>query len=287
MHPFILLTLLLPAHGFAPLVTAFFALYDGADASPTIKAKPDMILVHGAFHQPSCYVKVVALLKAAHYTDISVPDLPSVGNLVDRRPDIEAVRRTLLHRLDQGRDVVLVGNSYGATVISEAVKGLKHPPRGRILALVFISGYLPTINEVLHPETKSDIKTVVPSNFRIADCSTKIYSNGDNANFPPSKAFYNLLPPFEAALWSKQLDYSSYAALNATATYIPYTGDFRCVYIVGKQDNSVPPEWAKTWYQQSGAKMEVLIEDFDHVPMLSRPVELTKILRRIAGETLT
>lgn len=139
MNPLLYLTLL-----FTTFLTFFVQLH----AAPTAQ-KPAIILVPGAFHKARVYDQVKGLLKNSGYNHVDAVDLPSVGPLashVDRTPDIALVKSVLLARLAQGRDVVLVGNSYGATVIGEAVKGLKSrsataaqpPAQGKILGLVMV-----------------------------------------------------------------------------------------------------------------------------------------------------
>jgi pimeloyl-ACP methyl ester carboxylesterase len=77
---------------------------------------------------------------------------------------------------------------------------------------------------------------------------------------------------------------SSFAALNGTAKYIPYTGKFRCLYVVGERDNAVPPELARSWLEQEGAVWESVVVEGDHTPQLSRPEEFVRIVRGFAGE---
>lgn len=52
-------------------------------------------------------------------------DLPSIGYDVadvERSADVEVVTKLLESKLHGGEDIILVGKSYGATVIMEAVK---------------------------------------------------------------------------------------------------------------------------------------------------------------------
>ncbi|KAF2788014.1 alpha/beta-hydrolase, partial [Melanomma pulvis-pyrius CBS 109.77] len=265
---------------------------------------PAIVLVPGAFHQASVYDKVIRILHRDHYDDTTAISLPSVGSLAGREPDIEATRHVVIKKLSAGKDVLLVGNSYGGTVIGEAVKGLKESEvepyarsgtpglssrtpsrshaRGRILGLVFISGYIPYITDVTHPETKPNILTVSPSFFRFAP-DGKVYWDNDLVNFPPQKTFYNALDPRGQEVWTRRLRFSSFEALAANATYIPYTGDFKCTYVIGERDNSIPPAFAQTYIDQPGAKFEVVRLDADHVPMLSRPEDVARLIKKAAG----
>ncbi|KAL5395877.1 hypothetical protein PMIN06_004353 [Paraphaeosphaeria minitans] len=269
------------------VVDAFLDMLLVAEAYPN---NPAIIMVPGAFHSPQVFYKVKRQLSQVNYKFLDPVALPSVGHVVGRQSDIDAVKSVLYQHLNAGRDVVLVGNSYGCTVIGEAVEGAPGysdssssalvagaKARGRIISLIYLSGYIPTIQEVNHPETKLDIHSVSPALFKYNDDTGEVTSDGDK-DLPPQKAFYNLLPPKEADYWTSKLSFSSFDALNATATYIPYAGDFEVVYVVGKQDNSVPPAWAQTFIDQPGAKFIVEHLDADHVPMLSKPEEVTDLI---------
>lgn len=117
-------TLLVQVSQLLPMV-AFLSLLPNAGFAETAEDRPTIILVPGAFHQPLVYDKVVDLLHNAQYHNVYAIDLPSVGELATRDDDIWSVCAVLFKELEAGRNVLLVGNSYGGTVIGEAVKGLK------------------------------------------------------------------------------------------------------------------------------------------------------------------
>ncbi|OAL46144.1 alpha/beta-hydrolase [Pyrenochaeta sp. DS3sAY3a] len=295
MHPLYYTALLL----LSPFLTLFTPIT--ATATPT-PSKPAVILVPGAFHRAKVYDHVKSLLKSSGYQHVDAVDLPSVGPLaahVDRTPDIAVVRGLLLARLAQGKDVVLVGNSYGATVIGEAVKGLKGrsvtatpPPAagGKILGIIMLSGFIPYTTEVSIPNSRPDIRALSPPYFLFTPPAPSspllVTPFALPTTSPPSQTFYNLLPASSASYWTSQLLPSSFAALNATATYIPYNGDFRCLYVVGLRDNAIPPAFAESWLGQSGAVWERVVLDADHVPMLSRGEETVEVIRRFVGEAV-
>jgi pimeloyl-ACP methyl ester carboxylesterase len=119
--------------------------WSGADAVGIVQ-KPAIILVPAAFSEPSVYDRVKASLSDVGYEVFTVK-LPSVGKgsgHVDRTPDIKAVQKTLDQRFHLGRQVILVGNSYGGTVICDAVKDFEKESSvksrdGKILGLIFVS----------------------------------------------------------------------------------------------------------------------------------------------------
>ena len=128
------------------LVLLLLVFCSAIDAS-----KPALILIPGAFHRASVYDVVKSQLGDVGYDQIDAVDLPSLGYEaadIERTADVEVVANLLLKRLKTGSDVILVGNSYGATVIMEAVKHFEaystisaHPrssTSGHILGLIMV-----------------------------------------------------------------------------------------------------------------------------------------------------
>jgi len=111
---------------------------------------PALILVPGAFHKASVYGELASKLRNVGYGHIDMVDLPSVGydvTDIERTADVDAVIELLEASLNVGEDVILVGNSYGATVIMEAVKDFEHyssairpntTTSGQILGLIMV-----------------------------------------------------------------------------------------------------------------------------------------------------
>ncbi|KAH6637686.1 Alpha/Beta hydrolase protein [Boeremia exigua] len=261
--------------------------------------KPALILVPGAFHSASVYGEVISQLSDVGYIHNDAVDLPSVGYAaadVERKADVEVVTELLRYRLRKGEDVIMVGNSYGATVIMEAVKDFeaysstfvleRTGVEGRILGLIMLSGYIPTIAEVTANPPRPDIRNIGAPFFKYHDpfntTPSLVTWDRDLATYPPHLTFYNLLNASAADHWTSQLLPSSFKALNATGTYIAYDGTFRTVYVIGEYDNSVSPAFARTYIDQEGAYFEVVVIDGDHVPMLSRPKTVVDVIRRFA-----
>lgn len=130
------------------------ALCSTSGSSLAATAKPALILVPGAFHRASVYNEVKAQLSGVGYEHVIAVDLPSVGDDVadvERTADTHIVVGLLETRLNNGEDVILVGNSYGATVVMEAVKefkvrravsgGTSTEGYGHILGLIMVSTY--------------------------------------------------------------------------------------------------------------------------------------------------
>ncbi len=98
------------------------------------RPKPTIVLVHGAFADASSWNGVVAKLRAHDY-----PVIAAANPLRGLTTDADYVRQ-LVTSLDG--PVVLVGHSYGGSVISNAAKGLPE-----VKALVFVAAFLPEEGE--------------------------------------------------------------------------------------------------------------------------------------------
>ena len=93
----------------------------------------NIMLVHGAWADGSCWSKVILLLQAKGFkvTSAQIP-LTSLDN------DIEVTRRLLS---DQPEPTVLVGHSYGGAVITEA------GDTSNVKALVYVTAFAPDAGE--------------------------------------------------------------------------------------------------------------------------------------------
>src|SRR5215218_6521505 len=115
-------------------VFAFGASAEGAPAGHQAGPKPTVVLEHGAFADASSWSGVIKRLQQDGY-----PVVAAANPLRGVSSDAEALRGLVDHV--QG-PVVLVGHSYGGSVISEAASG---DPKVR--ALVYIAAFVPAKGE--------------------------------------------------------------------------------------------------------------------------------------------
>nr|WSW69376.1 alpha/beta hydrolase [Streptomyces sp. NBC_00995] len=106
-----------------------------ADATSHRPVRPTIVLEHGAFADAASWDGVVARLQRAGYPVVSAAN-PLRGPATDA-----AYLRSVLDHIDG--PVVLVGHSYGGTVISQAAAGLE----GKVKALVYVAAFLPDEGE--------------------------------------------------------------------------------------------------------------------------------------------
>ena len=107
-----------------------------APASGVQPVPPTIVLVHGAWAGPDGWDKVTAKLQADGYPT-STPAL----DLLSTSDDVATVRA----RLDAiPGDKILVGHSYGGSVVAQAAAG-----RGDVLALVYTAAFVPRAGQSL------------------------------------------------------------------------------------------------------------------------------------------
>lgn len=107
------------------------------------------VLVHGSMHGGWCWKRVAPLLRVGGH-EVVAPTLTGLGErchlahpVVDLDTHIQDVLAVL--ECEELRDVVLVGHSYGASVIT----GVADRAPDRIAQLVFLNGVMPSDGQAL------------------------------------------------------------------------------------------------------------------------------------------
>jgi pimeloyl-ACP methyl ester carboxylesterase len=93
----------------------------------------NIVLVHGAFADGSCWSRIIPLLEDKGYSVVAVQN--PLTSLAD---DTAAARRTIAR---QDGPVVLVGHSWGGAVITQVGDDPK------VAALVYVSAYAPDVGQ--------------------------------------------------------------------------------------------------------------------------------------------
>ena len=105
------------------------ALGGASRAQPPQDTVKNIVLVHGAFADGSCWAKVIPILEARGFHVVAVQNpLSSLSN------DVAATRRMIA---TQDGPVILVGHSWGGAVITEA----RDDPK--VAGLVYVAAFVP------------------------------------------------------------------------------------------------------------------------------------------------
>ncbi|HXA38683.1 MAG TPA: alpha/beta hydrolase [Phenylobacterium sp.] len=222
-------------------------------------AKPSIVFAHGLWADGSCFQKLIPALQAeGHQVICSQHGLDSLEG------DVECVTRCF------GRvsgPVVLVGHSYGGTLITHAGTD------PRVAALVYIAALAPDETETSQSQQEKFPVTPVFSHIEVVDGRIWLRPEG-------VPDFCGDLPEAEQKLvWATQ------------AVPVPdlFTQKLDGVawrtkpswYVVAKQDCTVNPELERFAAKRMGARtVEV---DASHVPMLSKPDVVLGVIRDAAN----
>jgi len=272
----------LPHHRLAALfmllaavaVTLIVAAQSSAAPAKARKdAKPTVVLVHGAWADSSSWAGVVKRLQHDGYT-VDVFPTPLRGLLSDA-----AYLRDYLGAISG--PIVLVGHSYGGAVITNAATG-----DAQVKALVYIDAFAPA-----QGETVVQLATAQPGSAIGGDPATVFdlvpYPGapaGDvdlyikQSVFPD--AFANDLPAKKAAILAATQRPVAFSAL-VTPSGVPAWQTIPSWDLVGTIDNVIPPAEQMFMAERAGAQITQVRAS--HLPMVSQPDAVTKIVREAAA----
>lgn len=242
------------------IATLTFALA-GTFIASAIQAQdttPSVVIVHGAFADGSDWAKVVPLLQAKGVA-VTVVQNP-LTSLAD---DVAATRRALSNQ--QGK-VVLVGHSWGGTVITEAGSDQK------VSALVYVAAFAPEVGQ-----TSGEQGQGAPTPPGISQI--KADSNG----------FLYLTPEGMAKDFAQDLPAAQTAVMTATQGPIRASAfeDKTTVsawktkpswYLLATEDRMIHPDVQRSAAKRIGATLAELSSS--HVPQQSQPAEVAAVILR-------
>ena len=125
----------------------------------TNMSKPSILLIPGSFALPEFYDPIVDAVVAKGY-EIRALHLPSVGLKTGQGregapptmyDDAAFIAKEAERRADEGKDVILIGHSYGGVPVTQSAKGLgtkerqKQGKTGGIVHLAYITSLVPAV----------------------------------------------------------------------------------------------------------------------------------------------
>ncbi|WP_181808079.1 alpha/beta fold hydrolase [Streptomyces shenzhenensis] len=236
------------------------------------RAKPTIVLVHGAFADASSWNGVVERLQRNGYT-VAAPANPLRGVAQD-----SAYLASFLKSIKG--PIVLAGHSYAGEVISQAAVG-----NDNVKALVYINAVMPDAGESqaalaakFAPAPLTQALKQVP--FRNADGTT-----GTDVYIQPDR----LRQVFAADLPRSQTDImgATQRPIAMSAFTDKLTGAAwrnKPVYVlVGKQDRAIDPSLERFEAKRANARKTVEI-DSSHVSLLSHPQAVKDLITDAAED---
>lgn len=220
--------------------------------------KPSIVFVHGLWADGSCFAKLIPKLQEEGHEVIA-----SQHGLDSHAGDVANVKRTIAR---VPGPVVLVGHSYGGSVITAAGTD------PRVAALVYIAAFAPDDDETTQALQEKFPQTEIFSHIDVADGRVWLKANG-------VAAFAGDLSEQE-----QKLVWATHAAPTADLFTQKVEGTAwkskPSWYIVATKDRTIQPELER--YVAKRMSATTFETDSSHVPMLSQPEFVLDVIRKAA-----
>jgi pimeloyl-ACP methyl ester carboxylesterase len=228
----------------------------------SMPSRPTIVLVHGAFANAGCWAKLIPLLRAKGYTVVA-SNCP-LGSLAG---DVDAVRQTI--RMQDG-PVLLVGNSWGGAVITEAGN------ESQVLGLVYIAAAAPDSGQSFNEWWKD---------YPAAPGAPEIKPYGKDRYVLTLEGFHrhfahDLATDETELLYCTQGPYAA-ASNNELITNAAWRGKPSWM-IIREQDYMLTIDLERDTARRMKAK--TLILQSSHVPMISHPGEVADFIEKAASD---
>ena len=225
-------------------------------ASAAGPAAPSVVLVHGAFADGSDWDKVIPLLQAEGVSVVSVQN-----PLTSLEDDVAAARRAIDA---QPGKVVLVGHSWGGTVITEAGNADK------VASLVYVAAFAPDAGQF-----SAELGKNHPPPPGLAHISAD------------AAGFLRLTPEGMSKHFAQDLPASKTAVMAVTQGPIHAKAFEQKVstaawktkpswYVVASADHIIQPELQREMAKKIGARVTTV--DTSHVPQQSQPAKVAQVI---------
>ena len=262
-----------------------------------------ILLVPGSFALPEYYDPVFEEVRAAGY-EIRGLHLPSVGlRTLEGRPgkpstmydDADFIAQEVEKEADEGKDVVLIGHSYGGVPVSQCGKGLSKEARqkqgkpGGLVNLAYLTCLVPAIGSnardvmsATPDEHKVDMKVHV--SHSLPDMSDLFVArdidhiNQDDGwmehHRPESTAeiCFSAISLEEGTAWVKKFPKHTAISFENPLTYAGYK-EIPCSYLLCEQDLCIPATTQRAGIdmieKESGRKVDVTSINADHIPTIT------------------
>lgn len=251
-------------------LAAVTALAAAAPAAAAAKqTKPTIVLVHGAFADASSWNGVIPLLQAQGYPVVALPN--ELRSVKGDAAEVAAVLKSI------SGPIVLVGHSYGGSVISNAAEG-----NPNVKALVYVAAFAPEVGE-----SAAALSAKFPgSTLGPALAKPVALPGGGNDLFIDQAKFRDQfaadVPAEQAALMAAGQRPITEAALNEASASAAWK-NIPSWFVYGSADKNIPAQAQAFMAQRAGSKETVVVDGASHVVMISHPDQVAKIIQNAAA----
>src|SRR3989441_278385 len=228
----------------------------GASAVAQEEGEKTVILVHGAFADGSSWDKVIPLLQAKGLKVVAVQN--PLTSLAD---DVAAAKRVIDA---QTGPVILVGHSWGGTVITEA------GGHDKVAALVFVAAFAPDVGESTADLGKDGPPPPGATSIR-PDPAGYLYLTPEGV----SKDFAQDLPAMQTRVMAVTQGPIFGKAFDEKVTKAAWQNK-PSWFIVAEKDRMIQPALERAMAKKINASTTTL--PTSHVPMQSRPKDVAAVI---------
>nr|WP_246778874.1 alpha/beta hydrolase [Rhizobium sp. BK650] len=239
-------------------------------ASPSLSAdaKPTVVLVHGAFADASSWNGVIEKLERDGY-----PVIAAANPLRGVKSDGDYIRRVVA---GVKTPVVLVGHSYGGSVITEAASSATN-----VKSLVYVAAFAPDSGE-----TAAALSGKFPGGTLASTLAEPVALDGgvkdlyiDQAKFHDQ--FAADVPKGEARLMAATQRPITDAALNEATDKTAWK-TIPAYFVYGDADKNIPAKALQWMADRAKSKDTVVVHGASHVVMVSHPDKVAKLIEEAA-----
>ena len=226
-----------------------------------MNAQPNIVLVHGAWAEGSCWSGVIERLQADGY-HVTAPQFP----LTTQADDVARLRQVLDR---QDGPTVVAGHSYGGQVITAL--GTDAP---NVAGLVYIAAFGLDQGESLGSLLSQGPVTPALAHLAVDKQGFGWLSEGDfvdhfagDVDPVKAKALYAVQQPIAMSIFEEVMDVPAWKTLPSW-------------YLVAADDEALPPDAERLFATRMGATTVEIPSS--HVAMVSHPREVAELIETAA-----
>lgn len=248
--------------------------------------KPIILMVTGAWHRPFLYDRLKEQLNNLGYQFLC-PELASMGDDkhgVTWHADVELICDLAEPLFDEGKEVVVIGHSYGGIPACAATQGLSvqeraaQGKRGGFRSVIFMAGFA-------IPKAGLDLLQTFGGSWTSWQNPAVSYTKNQlmTVNEKAKQAFFNDLPGDEAEKYLDLLVPHSQDAMETPIDFVATDLTIPKFFLVCEIDLALPLGFQEYLIQTiPGFRVERI--HTGHSPFLSKPEECARLVVRMAED---
>ncbi len=252
------------------LLGGLFLIVTMLFGSPALaqSGKPTIVLVHGALSGSSTWDGVIRILEESGYTVIA-----AANPLRTLKGDAQYLA-SLLSSIKT--PIVLVGHSYGGSVISEAANGI-----AGVKALVYVTALAPEAGE-----TADGLSNKFPGSTLASTLAPPVLLHGGGQDLYVVQDKYHEqfaadLPAAQARLLAATQRPVTQEALAEPSTE-PAWKTIPSWFVYGDADKNISPAANAFMAERAKSRLTVVVKGASHLVMISHPDVVAKLIETAA-----